>query len=94
MEQIWTKVIELISLEYLIMFMFLSYLVKRYFSELLTKLFKHPVPMVYVVLIIATLLAVPFYLTGLSWIKILISYAFGTSLHELAFQWIEKRLRP
>ena len=94
MEQIWLKMTEYVSFEYLVTFVFLSYLIKRYFSGLLAKLFKKPVPMVYVVLIIATILAIPFNLgAGVPWVKILISYAVGTSLHELAFQWIEKKFQ-
>jgi hypothetical protein len=49
---------------------------------------------VYTVLIIATLIAIPFYFfSEETWIQLLFSYALGTSLHELIFQWIENKFK-
>jgi hypothetical protein len=67
-------------------------MVKRYFGELLQKITKFHWRSVYSVLIIATVTAVPFLLwvEGTTWVKVLFSYALGTSLHELLFRYLEK----
>jgi hypothetical protein len=66
--------------------------VKRYFAAMLQKITKFDWKNVYSVLIIATLVAIPFLIWGeeVSWVKITFSYAIGTSLHELIFNYIEK----
>jgi uncharacterized membrane protein AbrB (regulator of aidB expression) len=73
--------------------MLLAYGFKHYFLGLFQKLIPG-IRMVYVVFILALLVAIPFYFWGVSVRLLLITYAIGTSLHELLFQWIEKRLRP
>jgi hypothetical protein len=89
-DQIWSQVAEYINIPYLLIFILLSYLMKRYVEEILQSITKFNWQTVYTVLIIATVLAVPFFLfTDATWVDILFSYAVGTSLHELIFKWIE-----
>jgi|GEM_PF-1854004 len=93
-EQIWQTLIQYISVSYLIIFMMLSYLIKRHFGDFLTRIFGIKFKTVYVVLIIATLVGIPFIIWGdESFIKIMITYTLGTSLHETIFAFIEKKIR-
>lgn len=80
-----------VSIPYLLTFILLSYLVKTYFGDWIQKVTKFNFKTVYIVLIIATLLGISFWLLikDLQWHQILFSYAVGTSLHELIFQHIE-----
>jgi len=92
LDKIWGQLDTYLSIPYLLMFMLLSYLVKKYFGTLLQKITKFQWKTVYTVLIIATLLAVPFLVfSEEGWMKIFITYAVGTSLHELIFGWLEKK---
>lgn len=76
---------------YLVTFVLLSYMVKRNFSTLLSKVTFINWQTVYTVLVLASLLAVPFIaLTEATWQEIALMYAVGTSLHELL---IEKLLK-
>lgn len=94
LDLIWSNISEYISIPYLIVFMMLSYLVKKNFHDLLNKITNMKWKSVYTVLIIATVLAVPFILwTDTTWEKVLVTYAIGTSLHELLFGWIEDKFR-
>ncbi len=91
MNEIWNQIAQYISVPYMLTFILVAYFVKRYFGELLQKITKFEWKTVYTVLILATILAVPFLLwTEASWVQILFSYAVGTSLHELIFKYIEK----
>jgi len=93
LDKIWMQFDTYLSMPYLLMFMFLSYLVKKYFGDVLQKITKFEWKTVYIVLAIATLLAIPFLIcSDEGWVKIFITYAVGTSLHELVFKWIEKKL--
>ena len=88
---IWSQIATYVSVPYLLTFVLLSYFVKRYFEEFLEKITKSKWKTVYTVLILATITAVPFLLwTDISWVKIVFSYALGTSLHELIFKHVEK----
>jgi hypothetical protein len=96
--EIYSKVIlkigEYIDPVYLLTFILLSYFVKKYFSDTLAKLTKLKWRPVYTVLLIATISAIPFLLFyDTSWTKILFSYALGTSMHEVAFNWIEDKFK-
>ena len=68
---------------YLLIFLMLSYLVKNAFGDLLRKV----IPTwktVYTVLILATVIGVVYAIfTEVTWIPIAITYALGTSFHEL-----------
>jgi cell shape-determining protein MreD len=83
-----------LNVPYLLTFMFLGYLVKRYFQTILNTLFKREVRLVFVVLILATIVAIPYLLFKAEWQKILLTYCVGTSLHELFFTWIENKFKP
>ena len=91
MNEIWGHIAEYISIPYLLSFVLLSYFVKKYFNEALEIITNTKWRTVYAVLILSTLIAIPFLIwTEISWVQILFSYALGTSLHELIFKWIEK----
>jgi hypothetical protein len=92
MNQAWEQVATYINVPYLLIFIMLSYLVKRYFGTMLQKITKFHWQTVYTVLIIATLTAAPFliWVEGTTWVKVLFTYALGTSLHELLFRYLEK----
>jgi hypothetical protein len=90
-ELVWNEITIYISVPYLLTFILLSYLVKRYFEIFLTALTRVRWKTVYTVLIIATLTAVPFLLwTEIEWTEIVFSYVLGTSFHELLLGFIEK----
>jgi len=83
-----------LSAPYLFTFMLLAYLVRRYFSDLLKRITKFEWRGVYTVLILATVVAIPYAIwADISWDKLLLTYAFGTSLHELIFKWIEDKCK-
>lgn len=76
---------------YLALFILLSYLVKKNFGELLQKVTKFNWQPVYTVLIIATIVGIPYaLLTDVGWVAILITYAIGTSFYEIIIEAIMK----
>jgi vacuolar-type H+-ATPase subunit I/STV1 len=92
LDQIWQQFVQYISIPYLLTFMLLSYLVKKYFSDWLGRITNMKWRTVYTVLILATIVAIPFlFFTGETIAQVLFSYALGTSLHELCFKWIEEK---
>lgn len=92
LEQVWQQMGEYISVPYLLIFMLLSYFIKKYFGEWLSKITNTKWKNVYTVLFIATVTAIPFlFWSQEDWVKILFSYAVGTSLHELVFNFIEDK---
>jgi hypothetical protein len=83
------KLMELINLQYLIVFMLLSYGAKNMIAELLPKMNK-----TVIVFIIGTVLALPFWVYfKADKMQLLITYAIGTSLHELIIAWIIKKAK-
>jgi len=92
LEQIWQSIVGYINMSYLLTFMFLAYFVKKNFAEWLNKVTKFEWKSVYTVLIIATVVAIPYIVCGEEWQKVLFSYALGTSLHELIIGFIEDKL--
>ena len=93
LEKVLSQIEVYISVPYLVIFMLLAYTIKKYFSEILERITLLKWKCVYTVLLIATLTAVPFLLwSEEGWLKIVFSYAVGTSLHELIFFWIEKKI--
>jgi len=69
---------------YLLIFIMLSYLVKNAFGDLLQKITKFTWKSVYTVLVLATVIGVPYAIfTEVTWIQIAVTYALGTSFHEL-----------
>ena len=74
----------LIVWPYLASFLLLSYLVKKTFEKWLNSITSFTWKTVYTVLVIATLLSIPFILFyDADWSSILLTYALGTSFHEL-----------
>lgn len=92
-ELILSKIDLYIDWPYILTFMLLGYVFKKHFQTILNKLFKKNVKTVFVILILAALVAIPYLLCGAEWQKILFSYALGTSLHETAFTWIENKIK-
>lgn len=94
MNEVWGQLITYISIPYLLIFILASYLVKTYLGSLLQRITKFNWLPVYTVLILAAILAVPFLLfTDQGWVKIIFTYTLGTTLHELIFEFIEKKLK-
>lgn len=94
LESAWSQMSVYISIPYLLIFMLLSYFVKKNFEDLLEKITVSNWRTVYTVLVIATLTAIPFILfTDEGWMKILFSYAVGTSLWELIFSWLDWKVK-
>jgi len=92
-EIVWQQVATYVCVPYLLTFLLLSYLIKRDFRKLLDQITGQRWRTVYTVLIIATIMAVPFLLfSDYSWVQILFSYTLGTSLHELIFKWIDQKI--
>lgn len=91
METIINQIELYLNIPYLLTFIVLGYLIKKHFKSSLSRLFEKDIQMVYVVLILAALVAVPYYFCGTEWQKLLFSYALGTSLHETIFSLIEKK---
>lgn len=93
LQTVWDNISGYISVPYMLIFMLLAYAIKHYFTELLQKLFGLNFKIVFAVFILATIIAIPFLIfTDEGWMKIIVSYAVGTSLHELIFKWIEKKI--
>lgn len=85
---------KLVDITYLLVFVLLSSVIIKAFKVQLKKMNWKPV---YVVLIIASALAIPFCIfTSSTWVNILVSYALGTSMYELIldkiYKAIEKKL--
>ena len=91
LNEIWSQAADYINVPYLLTFLLLAYVVKKYFRKLLDKITPFKWKGVYTVLILATIVAIPYMIFGdVEWKKIVFSYALGTSLHELVFKYIEK----
>lgn len=91
-DYLYAQISVYISIPYLLIFMFLSYMVKKHFNHLLEKITRFEWKTVYTVLFIATLTAVPFlFWSDEGWMKIAVSYSVGTSLYELVFEFLEKK---
>jgi hypothetical protein len=93
MEDMIIQLKQYIDLPYLATFMLFAYLVKQYLKVQLTLIFKTEVKTVYVVLVLATTVAIPFLLFGSGVKQILLSYAIGTSLHEVLFSLVEDQIQ-
>lgn len=96
---IWNQVNQVLNVPYLLLFMLVSYLIKKYLEAWLNKITGMKWKTVYTVFFIATAFAVPFLLwipgpvdTIPNWVKVVITYCVGTSLHELFFVWLEKKI--
>jgi len=91
----WKVISELIVWSYLLVALGMAYLFKNPLKTLLDGFFGN-VKMVYVVMIISTLVAIPFLLfNGHTWDRVLVTYTLATTLHEAIVQvvlkWLAKR---
>jgi hypothetical protein len=87
-EIIFNQIATYIEIPYLLIFMFLSYLTKDLVEKIITWEWRT----VYTVLFIATIVAIPYsLLEETTWIRMVITYAVGASLHETMFRYIEKK---
>jgi len=93
--EILSQIQQYVNIPYLGTFILLSYLVKKHFEKWLMKVTKQKFKTVYVVLIIAALTGLVFWLfdQDLFWHQILLTYAIGTSMHETIFEYFEKKIR-
>ena len=88
MEQL-TTLLDLIVWPYLVLFMLLSYLVTKHLGSILQKITKFEWKNVFTVLIIATILAVPYAIfMEEKWLPMLITYVIGTSFHEILLKYL------
>ena len=91
---IWGQIAVYVDVQYLIIFMLLAYMAKKYFEQVLFLLTNMQWKTVYTVGVIAILTAIPFLAFGdTGWEQILFSFTLGTSLHELIFKRIERLFR-
>ena len=69
---------------YMVLFIVISSTIKKYLGEWLSKVTKTKWKTVYTVLVIATLIGIPYAIfADVTWTQVLITYALGTSFHEL-----------
>ena len=81
------ELLKLIEWPYIIIFVLLASVVKKGFGDLLQKATKFEWQPVYTVLVMATILAVPWILlTDAGWMEILVSYTIGTSFYEVILE--------
>jgi hypothetical protein len=98
LETIWDdflqEIVKNIDGIYLCTFMLLSYLVKKHFGGLLQKITKFEWKPVYAVLIIAFITGIAFKIcSDITWVKLVFTYTLGTSLHEIIFEFVEKKIK-
>ena len=75
---------------YLLMFILFSSLIKKAFGNFLAMISSFEWKPVYTVMSIALVIGIPYAILGdVTWIQILITYALGTSFHELLWKHIE-----
>ena len=88
------KLFDLLVWSYMATFILLAYIVKGPINNFFVNYLHRKWEMVYTVLILAFLVAIPWVLfTNNLWENIALSYAVGTSFHELIFSKIEKLIR-
>jgi len=79
---------------YLMVFVLLSYMVKKHLGDFLQKITKFDWKPVYTVLIFATILAVSWVIwTSATWVEILVTYTIGTTFHETILSYFEDKIR-
>jgi len=96
MEELGTgfnQLAELLLWPYMVIFILLSYLIKKHFGVLLQKITRFEWKPVYTVLILATLTGILYGLfTEATWVAIFLSYAVGTTFHETILEFIVKKI--
>ena len=93
MENVFIQFSSYINVFYLATFMLLGYIVKKYLQDVFCIVFNKQIKFVFIILILAALVSIPFLLAGETWQKVLLSYAVGTSLHEVVFTFLEKKIK-
>ena len=90
----FSELSQLIVWSYLMVFVLLSYMVKKYLGNFLQKITKFDWKPVYTVLIFATILAIPWVIwTSATWVEILVTYTLGTTFHETILSYFEDKIR-
>lgn len=93
MIETWPQIAQYIDAVYMLTFILLSYAITKTFGRLLQKITKFTWKTAYTVMALATIIAVPFLLwTDTNWVKILFSYAAGTTLYEIVFKFIGNKV--
>jgi len=95
MEELYTTLEKYIDIPYLIVFMMLSYAFKGHLTNFLSSILKTKVKKVFSVFLLGTITGIFFvmYLKS-DFLKSIITWSVGTSMHELIFSWFEKRFFP
>jgi uncharacterized membrane protein YfcA len=95
MEELYTTLEKYIDIPYLIVFMMFSYAFKGQLTTFLSNVLKTKIKKVFSVFLIGTLVGV-FFVAYLKtdFLKSIITWSVGTSMHELIFSWFEKRFFP
>lgn len=93
LDETWRQLGHYINAMYLFTFMLIAYCLKSNLEMWIAKVTKKKWKSVYTVLIVATIVAIPFLVSGAPFTEVLFTYTLGTSLHELVFQWIEKKFK-
>ena len=86
LNELFSNIAQYIDIPYLLTFMLISYMVNNNF------VFK--IKTVFLVAIIALIVAIPYYfVVKIELSQLIFSYTLGTSLHELFFKWIENKFK-
>lgn len=89
-----TELVQFIDWIYLVLFLLLSQGIKKAFGNLLQKVTKFTWEPVYTVLIVATLLAVPWLIwTEATWVEVLVTYTIGTTFYEVILEKITSKIK-
>lgn len=89
--EVWGQVAQYISVPYFLTFILLAFAGQKYFGKFLQAVTRFNWQPVYTVLVLATLLAIPFLIwTKTGWVQVIFSYAAGFALHELVFKYLSK----
>jgi len=93
LETIYSQITTYIEIPYLLILVLISYLIKKEFEDFLSLITGHRWRTVYTVLIISTLTGIAYYFAEeVTVMKLFVTYAVGTSLHDLIFRWLEKKI--
>jgi len=89
-----TELVQFIDWVYLILFILISYGVKQAFGKILQRITKFVWEPVYTVLIVATILAVPWLIwTDATWVEVLVTYTIGTTFYEVILEKLISKIK-
>ena len=78
---------------YMVIFILFAYLIKKILGDFLQKITKFKWQSVYTVLVIATIVGIPYGIfTEATWVGILVTYTIGTTFHETIFKFIAGKI--